>query len=868
MRGATDTGRSTPSLLDVVHIDHRRAASAAAEVLEVGGPPAELAAAHRTLAIAERMEGRLDASAQAARTSIAIAGEAGLTDDAALAASTLALTVGYQGDWTAALALVEDCLTDLPRARQGRPLAAKGLVLQRLGRNRESVECYADAVAALREAGDTIGLTTTMSNLGVAYVEVGRFDRGQATLAEACALAESVGATRAHCIAMGNLGYVAGVRGDLVTALSALQEAERLFADSGAEQGLLLSLTLDRAGVLLRAGLRAEAGRLAESLVPRIQSTVAHPDQDEFVLRAARIMLAGGRHDAIRSVLRPIHARLAEGEREAWSMHASFLLAAAGDHELGLDASSLADRLRELGWPLEAGELLLGEADLRRERGEVEAAVALLQRVDVVGEDGEQGALPWPALVQRCVAASRLAILRGDRDQVAAAARAALQDLAGQMRHLRSLEIRASLRSHVRELVTGWVDVALARSDPWEVLAAVDGMAALEGARVPVRAEGPPELTEALAELRGLHDEQRQRLIDDPATAAALHARIARVEERVRALDRGLPGGATRIVLDQGAVQRASHDVDLVHLFVHRGVLHGIVVSDGTIRRCELGAHDDLATATAAIDAEVLRVLRRGRAPSGVARRALEQLQAVLAPLDLVHGRPTVVAGDPAPSLPLGLLGSVRAGGVCTTRSLAGWVRRASLTPWTPPTSVLLVAGPDLPRADDEVTRLAGRWDRVEVVPAARSGSGEVLRALGGVDLAHLCAHGEVNPHNPLLSSIRLGDGPLWAYELSEVAPLPRVMVLASCSVGAEWGASGGTAALGMGSALLDAGAGTVVAPSLPVQDESAMAFGDLLHRQLGDGMPPAASVAAALDGLDLPEPALFAIRAAITVAQ
>ena len=867
MRGATDTGRSTPSLLDVVHIDHRRAASAAAEVLEVGGPPAELAVAHRALAIAERMEGRLDASAEAARTAMAVARDAGLTADAALAASTLALTVGYQGDWTAALALVDDCLTDLPRARQGRPLAAKGLVLQRLGRNRESVECYADAVAALREAGDTIGLTTTMSNLGVAYVEVGRFDRGQATLAEACALAESVGATRAHCIAMGNLGYVAGVRGDLVTALSALQEAERLFADSGAEQGLLLSLTLDRAGVLLRAGLRAEAGRLAESLVPRIQATVPHPDQDEFVLRAARIMLAGGRHGAVRSVLRPIHARLAEGEREAWSMHASFLLATAGDHELGVDAASLADRLRELGWPLEAGELLLGEADLRRERGEVEAAVVLLQRVDARSED-EEDALPWPALVQRCVAASRLATLRGDQDQVAAAARTALQDLAGQMRHLRSLEIRASLRSHVRELVTGWVDVALARSDPWEVLAAVDGMAALEGARVPVRAEGPPELTEALAELRGLHDEQRQRLIDDPAAAAALHARIARVEERVRALDRGLPGEATRIVLDPDAVHRASHAADLVHLFVHRGDLHGIVVGDGAIRVRRLGAHDALATATAAIDAEVLRVLRRGRPPGGVARRAVAALQEVLAPLDLVPGRPTVVAGDPAPSLPLGLLEVVRPGGVCTTRSLAGWVGRAAGVPWTPPTSVLLVAGPDLPRADDEVQRLASRWDRVEVVPAARSGSRGVLRALGGVDLAHLCAHGEVNPHNPLLSSIRLGDGPLWAYELSEVAPLPRVMVLASCSVGAEWGAGGGTAALGMGSALLDAGAGTVVAPSLPVQDEAAVAFGDLLHRHLGDGTPPAASVAAALDALDLPEPALFALRAAITVAQ
>jgi CHAT domain-containing protein len=48
----------------------------------------------------------------------------------------------------------------------------------------------------------------------------------------------------------------------------------------------------------------------------------------------------------------------------------------------------------------------------------------------------------------------------------------------------------------------------------------------------------------------------------------------------------------------------------------------------------------------------------------------------------------------------------------------------------------------------------------------------------------HLAAHGRLAPHNPLFSELTLADGPLFAYDIEQLADAPHTVVLAACESG------------------------------------------------------------------------------------
>ena len=117
---------------------------------------------------------------------------------------------------------------------------------------------------------------------------------------------------------------------------------------------------------------------------------------------------------------------------------------------------------------------------------------------------------------------------------------------------------------------------------------------------------------------------------------------------------------------------------------------------------------------------------------------------------------------------------------------------------------------------------------------------------LGAPGIVHLAAHGRHEPDNPLFSSVRMSDGPLFAHELDPATGAPELVILSSCEVGRASVRPGGEA-LGLASVLLRGGVGCVVAAVAPLSDETALRVMTRTHEALSAGTPVAAAIAEAV---------------------
>jgi CHAT domain-containing protein len=157
-----------------------------------------------------------------------------------------------------------------------------------------------------------------------------------------------------------------------------------------------------------------------------------------------------------------------------------------------------------------------------------------------------------------------------------------------------------------------------------------------------------------------------------------------------------------------------------------------------------------------------------------------------------------------------------------------------------------VVAGPGLARAADEADAVAGAWAASRIEGGAATGAA-FAAAMARARIAHVAAHGVHQTENPLFSSVRLADGPLFAHELDRTARTPEHVVLSACELGLAT-VRPGDEALGLTSVLLHRGTRSVVAGVARVGDElAAEAMADY-HRRLRAGQDAAASLAATME--------------------
>ena len=208
-----------------------------------------------------------------------------------------------------------------------------------------------------------------------------------------------------------------------------------------------------------------------------------------------------------------------------------------------------------------------------------------------------------------------------------------------------------------------------------------------------------------------------------------------------------------------------------------------------------------------------------------------------------------VVPAGPLASIPWSVLPDMHGRPVTVCPSASSWLtaRRRGLDeiakPPGPP--AVLVAGPDLTYAAAEVTGIAKVYPGCHVLLGEAATVNGTLRALDGVPLAHLAAHGHHDRENVLFSRLDLADGPLMAYDIQQLAAAPRHVVLSSCDVGRTV-VRPGDEILGFTAALLYVGTTTVISSVTRVADDTAVGTMTAYHRLLAAGHPPAEALAQA----------------------
>ena len=111
--------------------------------------------------------------------------------------------------------------------------------------------------------------------------------------------------------------------------------------------------------------------------------------------------------------------------------------------------------------------------------------------------------------------------------------------------------------------------------------------------------------------------------------------------------------------------------------------------------------------------------------------------------------------------------------------------------------------------------------------------------------VVHIAAHGVHQNENPLFSSIRLADGPLFAHELDQAAGTPEHVVLSACELGLAT-VRPGDEALGLTSVLLRLGTRSVVAGVARIADDLAAETMSAYHHLLVSGRDSATALAEA----------------------
>ncbi|NCT89701.1 CHAT domain-containing protein [Cellulomonas sp. APG4] len=755
----------------------------------------------------------------------------------------------------------------------------RGLVRLRGGDIPGALEALDNAVAGIEHA-EPLDACRVLLNRGSLLLGEGRLAQARADLTAVAERAERLGDRTRLFKARHNLGYLEFLAGDLPAALAAMADAADLDHDVSPAIALL-----DRAQVLVEAGLVTEADQiLGEAASLLAAQRLAFDLAQAELARADCALLARRPHEA-RRWARAAHRRLLRRGNRPWAQRAELAVCQAElavlRDEVGTPGATtaqaggrprprgtsalvrLAERARELAdESLDAG---LARA-ARVTAAEAFAAAGRTQeaRVLLAAAGRLTGDQPLALTVQTRLVRARLALAEGRTDRLRSEVRGGQEVLAEHRRRLGSVEAVAAAAVHGSRLVELEVGVALARGRADAVLDAVErGRATFAGAaRVqPPRderlAELLSELRQAAERRRALPPEARGPAAEELAEVRRLMSGLQRrIRERAWQVGEGVaPPRPPRAAEVRRTLRDAATEVTVLDLVVHQGAVHAVVLDAAGSRLARVADLDELRPVLRRVRAD-LDVLARSlpAALADVAERSLRRGLAALDDIVLrrvlgdVRGPLHVVAGGLLLTVPWGALPS-RAGRATSVASRLA-TREGHPDRVRPPVErrddVRVLTGPGLAASAAEARAVAECWrppHRVEIRTGDAATSGAARAALATASVVHLAAHGRHEVDNPLFSSLRLADGPLFAHEL-EGLRLPRsVVVLSACEVGRSSERPGGEV-LGLASVLLRLGARAVVAALAPLRDDTAAALMPALHAGLADGLAPASALA------------------------
>jgi len=797
--------------------------------------PLDLSIAQQALGLALRSLERPQESSVQLRRAVRTAEEAGLGRQAGRARMSLAVSLLYLGRRGQALRMLDLAAGELSGIELAQLDVQRAIVLWLLGRPAAAAERIPAAVRELRAAGERGWEARGLNVLGLTGVELGRYAEADEAFRKA---EQQFAALGQHADAAGNRhnrGWCAGLLGDIPAALRHIEEAERQFA---ALQLPLVELRLDRARLLLDAGLAreafAEADRLATELSAR-QERSAHADA---LLVMADAALAAGDPDQAGVVARRAAALCRRQGRAGRAAIAAQLSVrarwAAGERGRPLfrAASAAAADLRAEGLVVPADHALLLAGRLALELGDRATARDLLGRVARGRSRG-----PASGRSQAWFAEALLRLDRADRRGAFAALTAGFRVLDAYGAGLGALELRAHVASYAADLVATGRSLAVETGRAGPVLRWSELGRGLALRLPPIRPPEDPQLAAALAELRRLagqppgpgRNRREEELRND------VRRRALRVEGRSGEPPWSQPSSAELTRVLDGAA--------LVSLVVVAGVMHAVVVAGGRTVLRAIGGLAPISWEAGFLGMWIRRALlpaapeARQAAALVQAERSADRVDRLLfGPVaDLIGDRDLVVVPPAAlATLPWLLLPTAAGRTLSTAPSLASWYAATVRPARSGPT--VLVAGPDLEFAETEIRTVAGSHRDPVLLAGPDAASAAVLAAMDGARIVHIAAHGEVRADSPLFSALRLADGPLMAYDLLRLDQPPDLVVLSACDSAAAGGP--GEELLGLPVAMLHCGVRTVIASVAKVPDAAGPELMALLHATMAGGVP------------------------------
>ena len=826
-------------------------ATAIARRARRAGEPGAAAVAECALGIAALHLQHTDQAARHLRAAAALGRQAGDPQLVVQVRLRLAGVLNVAGRPAAALREIDGATAESTGVDRARALAQKGAILLQLGRLDRALEAFEAAAPVLRAAGDMMWLKRVLANRGQAHARLFRFTLAKADMTEALRLNRELGIELSVGFIEQNLGWVDTLRGDIPQALQHLDRAEEILRRLGAQLGFLLE---DRATLLLTAGLLAEARIVAREAVRALEQErqrIALPDVRVLL---ARVALLDGDPDLASAEARRAARALARlGRPEALALARFLVLAgrAAGPDRARVSLAALrrtADALDSAGWRADAIEARLLLAGLESERGTLDRGSSQLVLAAASRRRGPAAtrAAAWHA-------EARLRWQSGRRRDALRAVEAGLRVLDEHRSGLGATDLRAHAGLHRVGLATLGLRMAIEGGRAESILTWAEYGRASHLLLPPVLPPDDDELAADLAELRSAAAGVNAARAAGRDLVLAVRRQIA-AERRVRDVSRRRPGvvGQPTKPIQLSALSSMLGDRALVEYVEMDGSLFALTLVDGMLRWVALGPINPLRMLVDRLPFAMHRLATGGGDPvaiRGLMQDATSRLDnLLLEPLAAaVEARPLIIVPTgPLQSLPWSMLPSCAQRPVTVAPSATTWHAASLAIPASGRTVV--VAGPGLPGAKQEAAAIA-RMYGASALSGPDATVGAVLAELTGADVAHLAAHGRVHPEHPLFSSLQLTDGPLTGYDLEQLRPVPRLVVLAGCNTGRH-AVLAGEELLGLTATLLARGARQVIATVVPIPDTDTAPVMTAFHEQLLAGRSAASALARAQAGV------------------
>jgi len=834
----------------------REALARARAILALRPGPHEASIAHQAAGIVLRDIGDVSAGVRELRGALRLARRAGLAEREADVLGSLGIAFVSVGRTADGLAAFDSAIQLSTGVLLGRVLYRRGFVLWTLGRYAAALDDLRRAIGILQRAGDRVWTARALSGRGLVYMAVGSPDRADADLVAAGRLFAETGQELEAAHTVLNRGGAAFGSGDFPAALSFFEEAASRYRPLNVPTP---SLSIDRCGVLLAAGLADDALAQADAAIREIEQARGRSTKKaELLLMAANCALAAAQPQ--RALERAQGAyRLFQSQRSAWGQaHAGLVLVQAQcavrpvTARLLQAANRAAVRLEELGsGEVTQAHLLAGRVALdfgqHREAGHHLGAAARSRR-------------RGPAMVRASgwLAEALAADAAGEPRRLLAACRRGLEVLDEHRFSLGASELRAQATAHGAELAALAQRLVARSRRPRAFLAWTERWRATALAVPAVRPSADAQLNAGLAALRevtGRLDEARRK----GAPTTALQREQLRLESvvRARSLQARGGGGSGRAVIDIAELLDRLGGSLLIEIVDVDGVLHVLVCGAGRVRQLIAGRTQD-AVRGAEFARFALRRLahsRPGADPDSalaILKAAGPDLQdAILGPAAGHLGDRPVVVVPPGRlhTIPWALLPALGGRAFSVAPSAAAWMRASAAAP---PSRrlVTLARGPGLLTDGAEVPLVAQLYDDVTMLSGDEATAGRVLSALDGAWLAHIAAHGRFRADSPLFSSLRMHDGPLTVYDFEQLRRAPYRLVLSSCDSGVL-APVGADELLGLVSSLLPLGTAGIIAGVVPLNDQAVVPLMVALHRYLRAGQNLAESMLSVRQDID-----------------